>query len=64
MEADNETPESLPESSSAFGWSFCVSVVLSVLCNLLPESYTGPQEAADASYLNLPLYAVSSVVCV
>lgn len=61
MEADNEIPESHPESSSAFGWSFCMSVVLSVLCNLLPESYTGHQEAADASHLNVPLCAVSSV---
>lgn len=64
MEADNEIPESHPESSSAFGWSFCLSVVLSAICNLLPESYAGYQEAADASYLNVPLYAVSSVVSV
>lgn len=52
MEADNEIPESRPESSSAF-WSFCLAVALSVLCNLLPESCPGHQEAADACYLNI-----------
>lgn len=59
MEADNEIPESHPESSSAFGWTFYLSVVL---CNLLPESYAGYQEAAAASSLNVPLCAVSSAV--
>lgn len=57
IEADNEIPESHPESSSAFGQAFCFSAVRSALCNLLPGRLHWPQhhEAADILFAcNLP----------
>lgn len=61
-----KSPESHPESSSAFGWTFCLSVVLGVLCNLLPGELHRPRtrKLQTASVSHVTLHTVSSGVSV